>query len=261
VAVAANLAAFGWGRAAVADPRAFEAAVSPSSAAAARTVPEVPAALMRSVTVTGATRALVERRAGELVAYQNQRTATDYLAAVQRVWDAERRVGERTEFSEAVAQGLFTLMAYKDEYEVARLLTDPAFTAAMESAFPGAGGLTYRLHPPALRALGRTDKIGFGPRSHRWLRLLAKGKHLRGTVLDPFGHTALRRTERALIEHYRDMVVGAADALDADGYDTATAAASASELVRGYESVKVGNIDRYCRRLEELGFAAPELAV
>ena len=99
------------------------------------------------------------------------------------------------------------------------------------------------------------------PRSHRWLRLLAKGKHLRGTVLDPFGHTALRRTERALIEHYRDMVVGAADALDADGYDTATAAASASELVRGYESVKVGNIDRYCRRLEELGFAAPELAV
>lgn len=82
-------------------------------------------------------RELVERRAGELVAYQSEKIASRYLAVVEQVWAKERTVGDRTEFSEAVAQGLFKFMAYKDEYEVARLLTDPAFLASVSSEVPG----------------------------------------------------------------------------------------------------------------------------
>ncbi|OBC14529.1 indolepyruvate ferredoxin oxidoreductase [Mycobacterium sp. 852013-50091_SCH5140682] len=258
VAVATNVAAFRWGRAAVCAPEAFAEATTPA-AAESRTVPALPAAMAGRITVAEPVRPLVERRAAELVAYQSRAVAAEYLDVIEAVWAAERRLGDRTEFSTAVIEGLFKLTAYKDEYEVARLLTDPAFAASVQAQFPGATDLTYRLHPPALRAMGRRSKIGFGPRSHLTLRLLAKGKRLRGTVFDPFGHASLRRTERALLTHYRDMVLGAAATLTVEGYDTAVAAAAAADLVRGYESVKLGTIARYRDRLAELGFEPPSL--
>ena len=117
-------------------------------------------------------------------------------------------VGRHT-LSETVARNLHKLMAYKDdEHEVARMLTDPAFVASVEREVPGAHNLTYRLHPPALRALGRSTKVGFSPRSHGLLRLLARGRKLRGTPLDPFGHTRMRRLERRLADHYLGTVTG-----------------------------------------------------
>nr|WP_308166270.1 DUF6537 domain-containing protein [Nocardia albiluteola] len=219
----------------------------------------VPSGLLRDLEVSGPVRELIERRAAELVAYQNSKTAVAYAAVVQEVWKAERLLGDRTEFSSAVAEGMFKLTAYKDEYEVARLLTDPAFTAAVATEFAGATTLTYRLHPPVLRSLGRKKKIGFGPRSHFALRLLAKAKPLRGTIFDPFGYTAMRRTERALADHYRTMVRNATRSLTDDTYDTATALAQTSDLIRGYESVKLASIERYRRRLNELGYQAPSL--
>ncbi|UGU28317.1 indolepyruvate ferredoxin oxidoreductase family protein [Mycolicibacterium smegmatis] len=258
VAVQANQAAFRWGRVAVWKPEIFAAAVDGSVTPAARTVPALPAEIVIGVPA-GPTRELTERRAAELVAYQDVRTAALYVGVIEQIWCAERGVGTRTEFSEAVARGLFTLMAYKDEYEVARLLTDPAFTAAVQAEFPGAGRLTYKLHPPALKALGRETKIGLGPRSHPVLRLLAKAKPLRNTVFDPFGHTRMRRAERMLADHYRAMVLDAARHLTAENYDTATALAQAADLVRGYETVKIGNIARYRARLVELGATPPDL--
>lgn len=258
VAVATNVAAFRWGRAAVGAPEVFAAATTPP-AVESRTIPTLPAGMATSITVAEPLRLLVERRAAELVAYQSHAVAAEYIEVIEAVWAAERRLGDRTEFSTAVTEGLFKLTAYKDEYEVARLLTDPAFAATVQAQFPGATDLTYRLHPPALRALGRSSKIGFGPRSHLALRLLAKGKRLRGTVFDPFGHASLRRTERALSAHYRDMVLGAATTLTADDYDTAVAAAAAADLVRGYESVKLGAIVAYRNRLRELGFEPPSV--
>jgi indolepyruvate ferredoxin oxidoreductase len=258
VAVATNVAAFRWGRAAVGAPEVFAAATTPATAES-RAIPTLTAGMAASITVADPVRPLVERRAAELVAYQSRAVAAAYIDVVEAVWVAERRLGDRTEFSAAVAEGLFKLTAYKDEYEVARLLSDPAFTATVQAQFPGATDLTYRLHPPVLRTLGRSSKIGFGPRSHLALRLLAKGKRLRGTVFDPFGPTTLRRTERALVAHYRDMVLGAAATLSVEGYDTAVAAAAASDLVRGYESVKLGNIAAYRDRLQELSFEPPAL--
>jgi indolepyruvate ferredoxin oxidoreductase len=149
-------------------------------------------------------------------------------------------------------------MAYKDEYEVARLLTDPAFTDVVSAQVPGARKMTYKLHPPILKALGRKKKIGLGPRSHFTLRLLAKGRFLRGHALDPFGHTKLRRMERTLIDQHEAMIETLLEGLTADSYDTAVAAARAADIVRGYEEVKLANVDRYVNALTDLGIAVPD---
>ncbi len=249
VAVAANTAAFRWGRVAVADPAAFAAATAP--AAAVR-----PAPLPESVDLgdlAGETRRLAEVRAAQLVGYQGPRTAQRYVRDVRTVWRAERALGEDTAFSAAVARGLHKLTAYKDEYEVARLLTDPAFEALLAAEVPGGEKLRYRLHPPVLKALGRREKVALGAWARPVLQTLARAKGLRGTPLDPFGRTEVRRLERALRDSYRAMVLRLAAELSTSSYATAVAAAEAAELVRGYEDVKLANVARYRTRLAELG--------
>ncbi|MGD9528068.1 MAG: indolepyruvate ferredoxin oxidoreductase family protein [Pseudonocardia sp.] len=257
VAVAVNVAAFRWGRVAVADPAAFARASGTGTApdTASDTRPETPP-LPPSVhlgELAGETRRLAEIRAAHLVDYQGERTAARYAADVRAVWRAERRLGADTRFSEAVARGLHKLTAYKDEYEVARLLTDPAFEARLAAEVPGGVKRRYRLHPPILKALGREEKIAFGPWMGPVLRGLAKGKVLRGTPLDPFGRMHLRRVERALRDGYRALVARLATGLTAENYDTAVAAAEAADLVRGYEDVKLAGVERFRARLAELG--------
>jgi indolepyruvate ferredoxin oxidoreductase len=251
VAVAANVAAFRWGRVAVADPTAFAAATRTAAVAPPTLAPDHP--LLRNLTLTGDTAALAARRAAELIDYQGTSVAAEYLRRVQNVWQAERSVGEATAFSEAAARGLFKLAAYKDEYEVARLLTDPAFLETVHAEVPGGANLTYKLHPPTLKALGRDRKVGFGPRSHGVLRILKYGKRLRGTPLDPFGYTTMRRLERTLLAQYQSMLEEAAARLTADTYQRATSLAEAADLVRGYEDVKLRSVERYRARLQELG--------
>ncbi|MCV7334410.1 MULTISPECIES: indolepyruvate ferredoxin oxidoreductase family protein [Mycolicibacterium] len=254
VAVAANVAAFRWGRVAVADPAAFAAAVSAGRPQSASAV--VDRELLAGTTFDGAVRRLVEVRAGELVRYQNAKVARHYVETVHTVWQSERAITERTEFSEAVARGLHKFTAYKDEYEVARLLVDPAFLADVQAQVPGGENLTYRLHPPVLRAMGRTKKVGFGPKSHAALKLLAKGKVLRGTKLDPFGYAHVRKVERELLAHYIGMVRRLAAELSVDNYAQAVEAAGLPDLVRGYEDVKLGNVELYRARLRDLGITA-----
>lgn len=257
VAVAANIAAFRWGRVAVAQPEQFAAATR-------RALPEraeiaVPADLFEGFTATGETRRLVELRAVELIGFQNIRVAREYVRTMQDIWDAQCRVTGRTEFSEQVARGLYKFTAYKDEYEVARRLTDPAFLDEVATTVPDGANLTYRLHPPALRAMGRKKKIGFAPRSHFALRLLAKGKRLRGTKFDPFGYAHVRRVERELLAHYTEMVTTLAHHLDASGYDRAVQLAALADVVRGYEEVKLANVAEYVAQLRELGIEPPQV--
>ncbi|MGW6728931.1 indolepyruvate ferredoxin oxidoreductase family protein [Nocardia sp. NPDC055029] len=251
VAVDATIAAFRWGRVAVADPAAFAAAVDEGQPR--RTTPTVPAEVLAHTSFEGEVRRLVELRAAELVGYQNATVARRYVETVELAWTAERALGERTDFSEAVARGLYKFTAYKDEYEVARLLVDPAFLAEVQAQVPGGEKLTYKLHPPALRALGRRKKIGLAPKSHVALKVLAKGKFLRGTRLDPFGYAHVRKVERELLAHYTAMVARLASDLDPENYDTATAAAALPDVVRGYEDVKLGNVELYRAGLRELG--------
>ncbi|MGZ0153538.1 indolepyruvate ferredoxin oxidoreductase family protein [Kribbella sp. WER1] len=239
-AVAANIAAFRWGRTAVTDPAAFRAPDVPPA------VREVPASVAASG-LDGEVLRLVIRRATDLVGYQNVKLADAYVDVVTRVAAAERAVTTETRFSEAVARNLFKLMAYKDEYEVARLLTDPEFLAAAD------GPVSFKLHPPVLRALGRTKKLTFGPRTHGALRLLAHLKPLRGTRADLFGYAHVRKLERALRDHYRTLVTDLAAALDTTSYEHAVQLAELPDLIRGYETVKLRNIDRYVVALRELG--------
>ncbi|EME14518.1 indolepyruvate ferredoxin oxidoreductase family protein [Rhodococcus triatomae] len=249
VSVATNLAAFRWGRVAVADPGAFRTATEH----APRAAKAVPAQLLSGTTLDGEVRRLVGLRAADLVDFQSEKVARRYVETVQAIWEAERAVTDRTEFSEAVARGLHKFTAYKDEYEVARLLVDPDFLADVGSQVAGGTRLTYKLHPPALRALGRKKKIGLTPKSHGALRLLAKGKVLRGTKLDPFGYAHVRRVERELLAHYTATVRELAATLTTDSYDRAAEIASLADLVRGYESVKLDNVELYRTRLRELG--------
>jgi indolepyruvate ferredoxin oxidoreductase len=203
----------------------------------------------------------LQRRAADLVAYQGDRTAARLITLTQRAWDEEQTVTGRTDLSEAVLRNFFKLIAYKDEYEVARMLTDPAFLATVRAQVPGGENLTYKLHPPMLKALGREKKIGMGPRTHVVLRVLARARWLRGTPLDPFGHSHVRRTERRLVAHYERTIHDLLESLTPDSYERAVAIASAPDLIRGYEEVKIRNIAVYSARLMELGVESPELSL
>ncbi len=247
VAVAANTAAFRWGRVAVADPAAFEAAVHPTTTVAPRLFD------LGATPLTGETRRLVEVRAQLLADHSGRRAARQYVAVVERAWHAERALGQDTSYSQAVARGIAHLAAYKDEYEVARLLTRPELLAEVQQQVPGATDVRFNLHPPVLKALGMDRKIAFGQWSRPAFKALARAKALRGTPLDPFGRAHVRVVERELLAGHTALVEGLTARLTADSYATSTAAAAAAEQVRGYEDVKLGNVERYRATLRGLG--------
>jgi indolepyruvate ferredoxin oxidoreductase len=181
VAVKANIAAFRWGRVAVADAAAFAAAVAPTAPRIAKTYD------LAGSPLAGETRRLVEVRAQLLLEHSGRKTAAAYVAVVERAFQAERVLGTQTSYSEAVARGIAHLWAYKDEYEVARLLTRPELLEEVQQQVPGATKVTYNLHPPALRSMGMSSKLKLGAWSRPVLRATARGRVLRGTALDPFG--------------------------------------------------------------------------
>jgi indolepyruvate ferredoxin oxidoreductase len=248
VAVEMNTHAFRAGRLAVADPRAL-ATVRRQRAGAVETAPAVTVEARRLVEAVGADgelRRLLEVRVPELIAYQDAGYARGYVDFVKRAADAERRVmpGE-TRLGEAVARFLFKLMAYKDEYEVARLMLRPELRASLAAEFGDAAALRYHLHPPVLRALGWRRKIALGPWFAGVFRLLVAARRLRGTLFDPFGLAAVRRVERALIGEYRELVERALGDLSPATYDRAVEIARLPDLVRGYEEIKLRSVARF----------------
>lgn len=255
-AVAANIAAFRWGRVAVTDPAAFRAANASTRATPVRAVP----ASVERAGFTGELLDAVVRRAADLVDFQDEGLADSYVDTVRRVAEAESKISGDTRLALAVARNLFKLTAYKDEYEVARLLTDPAFLQQAEESFPDST-VSFLLHPPVLRAMGRKKKIAMGPRSQFALRGLARMKFLRGTRADLFGYAHVRRVERELRDHYRGMVEDLASALTPETLDRAVEIAELPDLVRGYESIKLGNVERYVEALRARGITPPAVTV
>ena len=128
-------------------------------------------------------------------------------------------------------------MAYKDEYEVARLLTDPDETT-IETKFDGQIKVSYHLHPPFLRALGLQRKLRLGPWFRPILRMVARCKGLRGTIFDPFGHTSNRREERELITWYENIIDQTISLLTTQNYSTIAQLLSEPREIRGYEQIK-----------------------
>ena len=224
-AVEKNLAALRWGRAVVAAPDAVEAATrAPEAVEAARELTDLDEYLV-GLAVNGdrgELRRLAEVRVPELVAYQNADWARRWAEVVRRVHVAEQeRTPGHSEITEAVARQLFKLMAYKDEYEVARLHLDAVERAKRDAEFGAGAKVYFMLHPPLLRALGLKRKLKLG----RWFvpafKLLYRMRRLRGTRLDPFGHAKVRRTERELIAEYESLVDEALSLLTPETHDTA----------------------------------------
>jgi len=235
-----NQAAFDWGRACAHDPSAVLAALAASRAgvpakAATRTAVGAPEDLQ----------AIIADRATFLTAYQDNRWATqytDFLAQTMSAVHARLPGSESgTEFGRCVARYLFKLMACKDEYEVARLQTDPQFSERIAAQFEGDYKLVHYLAPPLFarrNSRGELIKRPFGPWIRPVFRVLARLKFLRGTPLDPFGHTKERRIERALIQEYRDCILELLPDLRPDNLALAIRIASLPEHIRGYGHIK-----------------------
>jgi indolepyruvate ferredoxin oxidoreductase len=257
VGVEMNTHAFRAGRLAVADAEwlktvrtkhAGQTEVRPALGLEAR-------ALVSRVAASGELQRLLEIRVPELVAYQDAAYAASYVDFVGRVVELEReRMPGETRLGEAVARHLFKLMAYKDEYEVARLHLGHDLARELGAEYPGGVRIQYNLHPPLLRALGWKKKIKLGKWFDVAFRALAGLRRLRGTALDPFGHAEVRRVERALIGEYRSLVDKALIELTPETYERAVKLAGLPDLIRGYEDVKLKNVERFRTEVRALGF-------
>ncbi|HEY7652117.1 MAG TPA: indolepyruvate ferredoxin oxidoreductase family protein [Methylomirabilota bacterium] len=256
VAVEMNLLAFRWGRMAVVDRKQVEAAVAQATARSTDQIavlsPEA-RALVDSVEASAELRRLLEIRVPELIAYQNATYAREYVDFVRRVTqvEAERAPGS-SGLAEAVARHLYKLMAYKDEYEVARLHLDAALQAQLHAKFGPKIRTYWHLHPPLLRALGLKKKLRLGAWFAPAFKILKSMKGLRGTRFDPFGRAEVRRVERALIGEYRQLIETALVRLTPVTHETARALAELPDEIRGYEHVKLENVARFRDKAKQL---------
>jgi indolepyruvate ferredoxin oxidoreductase len=143
-------------------------------------------------------------------------------------------------------------MAYKDEYEVARLHMKGNLRGRFAEQYPDGVRLYYHLQPTFLRALGRKEKLQLGEWFGVFFRLLAAGRWLRGTPLDPFGYAEVRRVERAMIDEYRALIDRCLANLGPQNYERAVQLANLPDLIRGYESIKLRNIERFREQAKAL---------
>ncbi len=231
-AIEMNKQAFTWGRLAAHDMARVRSVLQFRSraASATKTLDEV-----------------IATRAEFLTNYQDKAYADRYLAAVAKVRKAETAVAPgASELTEAVAKNLFKLMAYKDEYEVARLYTDGSFAKKLSEKFDGAYSLKFHLAPPIFasrdKVTGHLQKKEYGPWMMRAFGVLARLKFLRGTAFDPFGRSAERRTERKLIEDYLSMLDARLAALRPEQLPLLTRLARIPETIRGFGHVKDDNV-------------------
>jgi indolepyruvate ferredoxin oxidoreductase len=237
VAVEFNRKSFVWGRRAAADLEKVKRIAMP-----AEVIP-IDQHLSRNL------EELVERRVKLLADYQDAAYAARYRSLVEKTREREKALNS-SKLTEAVARYYAKLLAYKDEYEVARLQADPAFRRKIESMFEGDYRVVHYLAPPLLTK--KEEKMRFGP----WIRpvfgVLKKLKFLRGTALDPFGYTEERRTERALIREYEDTVERLLARLTAQNHALALQIAAFPDEIRGFGHVKARSIGPARKQRDEL---------
>lgn len=241
-AIDLNQRAFGWGRLAAVDLDAVNTVagvVQPTAVAEEEIV------------------AFVARRTDDLVAYQDEAYGRLYSRTMRRVIAAAEPFGARGEpLVRAVAANAYKLMAYKDEYEVARLYSEASFREALAGQFSGVGRMSIYLAPPLISRIdertGRPAKRKFGPWIFGAMAFLAKGKLLRGSWADPFGRTTERRDERKLRDNYLAMIDRLLVRLNADTIEALTAIATLPDQIRGYGPVKEQAVETYRANLEGL---------
>jgi len=231
VAIEQNKTAFAWGRRAAHDLPAMQKLFASSQVIAMPTARQ-------------GVNELVAKRVEFLVAYQNAAYASEYEAFVRKVEQLESVLG-KTLLTQNVARYLFKLMAYKDEYEVARLHTDTAFLNKVNAMFEGDFKLNYHLAAPLIAKKndkGELQKQKFGPWMLTGFKVLAKLKGLRGTAFDVFGRSAERQMERALIGEYKASIDRLLTNLTAHNHAAAVEVARIPEMIKGYGHVKERNL-------------------
>ncbi|MFE3448871.1 indolepyruvate ferredoxin oxidoreductase family protein [Nonomuraea sp. NPDC059194] len=241
-ALGKSATAFHWGRAVIAAPSAVDALFPATSA------PEPSAEVLRQIAFAGEgseLHKLLAVRVPDLVAYQNPRYAQRYLAAVREVHALAPGA-----VAEAYATHLHRLMAYKDEYEVARLHLDPAERARIAAEFGPGTRVAYNLHPPVLRALGLKRKLSLGPWFDPAFKALYGMRTLRGTKLDVFGVGEVRRAERSLAAEYTRDVLRALSSGAPE--EKVLQLAQLPDVIRGYEHVKLRGVADYRERAAAL---------
>jgi indolepyruvate ferredoxin oxidoreductase len=244
VAVSSNLQAFRWGRRAAHDWDGVRAFIQPTQAQPATTEPRT-------------LDELIDRRAAYLTDYQDRAYAERYRTLVARARETERQVAPHSEaLTEAVAKSYFKLLAIKDEYEVARLLTDPAFDQRLNQQFTGDFKPVYHLAPPILAKTdprtGRPQKKAFGPWVRPILKTLARMKRLRGTRFDIFAYLPERKVEHRLIGDFEARMDEVLAGLSPANHATAVAIAELPQQIRGFGPVKMANLEQARGREAEL---------
>jgi indolepyruvate ferredoxin oxidoreductase len=234
VSIPMNQQAFHWGRRAAWNPAKVEEVSAPAKAADGSD---------RHRQISTTLEEIIDRRMMSLTGYQSAAYAAKYKKLVDAVREADIRArGNPGKLTEAVARYYYKLMAYKDEYEVARLYTDGQFLSQLKNTFAGDYRLVFNMAPPLLAprdsVTGHLKKMEFGPWVLTAFRLLTKLKGLRGTPLDIFGYTAERRLERQLIKDYKKTLEDLSQRLTSGNYDLAVEIASLPEHIRGYGHVK-----------------------
>jgi indolepyruvate ferredoxin oxidoreductase len=258
VSVEANMAAFRWGRAQIAMPDTVDAVrgagrstsvqrsvgdrVQNSSGATQR---------VQAMGLSGSRQTRIMHLASELRLWGSEADLRRYLEVIERVASAEERMqsGSRR-LSYPVAVHLFKLMAYKDEYEVARLMIHPDGVKTAHEIAGTHDRIAWKLHPPLLRAIGLSRKITIGTWATPAIRLLARAKFLRGTPFDVFGYAKIRRLERALPTEYIAAIEALLARLQPENLDAVVAVAELPDQVRGYEHLKIERIAAYRAELD-----------
>ncbi len=264
VSVEANIASFRWGRLQVAEPASVAEAVNRVAtgggvASIESSTDDRDAQSSRfddrldRLDLTGPRREHYALLAQELEAWGSAADVATWFDLLDRVASVESGVAPgSTDLVDAVASGLYKLTAYKDEYEVARLMLDPEGLAEANQMAASGGSLSYKLHPPMLRALGMERKIAIPLSTAPAIQALARGKRLRGTPLDPFRWAEVRKVERVLAKEYTSMISRTLSKLSVSNLDTAIQLAETPEIVRGYEDIKLANVERYRARVKQL---------
>ena len=243
-----NIEAFNWGRRIAHEPLITESLLATGTGMQA--LSSHAATVLELKRPGQAFEQLRDQRAGLLKDYQSQAYAARYLSLVNEVAKAEKHACGSTRLAMVVARQAYTLMAYKDEYEVARLYTDGDFLRQIDEQFEGDWSLRFHLAPPLFSkrdAQGHLIKKPFSSRMLPAFRLLARLKFLRGTFFDPFGHTQERRTEQALVVEYMRMIRAMLAQLSPATLESAIALASVPEEIRGYGHIKDAAIERAAR--------------
>lgn len=240
VAVKANINAFNWGRQFAHDAESIGQFLSPTVAE------EKPETLED----------IVEHRKDLLVAYQNKAYAQTYGQFVETVKSHEAKLGPNRDFTTTVAKNLYKLMAIKDEYEVARLYSNPKFLQSISEQFEGDYHLNFHLAPPILSGKpkfnGRPPKKQFGPWVMKLFKILAGLKNIRNTWLDPFKRSAERKTERKLLADYQALMLSFAKTITPKNHDIAVEIANTPDQIRGFGPVKEQSITKALAKQAQL---------